>query len=186
IRIHDYQCAVDKLEGLVIQRLFELTKANVSHTAHTYIQKARSKVIQRALQAYNKATLSLDPPCPILTWVQIVEYTTITKFELLWMGAREDIRNLEWANARNHEAMICHLKILRAKEEIERLNIEIKCLVTWICDEMVALDQAIEECMLTQLLLAHAITQFADERKRINTNLQVRLYQIYSLHGFSG
>ena len=25
-----YQCAVDKLEGLVVQRLFELTKANVS------------------------------------------------------------------------------------------------------------------------------------------------------------
>ncbi|KAF8577022.1 hypothetical protein K439DRAFT_1622408 [Ramaria rubella] len=102
------------------------------------------------------------------------------------MGAQEDIRNLEWANAHNCEATICHLKILCAKEEIECLNIEIKCLATWICDETVALDQAIEECMLTQLLLAHAITQSADERKCINTNLQVRLYQIYSLHGFSG
>jgi hypothetical protein len=28
----NYQVAVDKLEGLVVQRLFELTKANVSQT----------------------------------------------------------------------------------------------------------------------------------------------------------
>ncbi|KAF8586157.1 hypothetical protein K439DRAFT_1341421, partial [Ramaria rubella] len=126
------------------------------------------------------------PPHPILTWVQIVEYTTIAEFKLLRTGVREDIRNLEWANARNREATICHLKILHAKEEIECLNIEIKHLATWICNEMVALDQDIEECMLTQPLLARTITQFADEHKRINTNLQVRLYWIYSLHGFSG
>ena len=32
LRIRTYQRAVDKLEGLVVQRLFELTKANVSQT----------------------------------------------------------------------------------------------------------------------------------------------------------
>ena len=35
IRIRSYQRAVDKLEGLVVQRLFELTKANVSQTGET-------------------------------------------------------------------------------------------------------------------------------------------------------
>ena len=30
--VRTYQVAVDKLEGLVVQRLFELTKANVSET----------------------------------------------------------------------------------------------------------------------------------------------------------
>ncbi|KAF8573306.1 hypothetical protein K439DRAFT_1625170 [Ramaria rubella] len=102
------------------------------------------------------------------------------------MGAQEDIQNLEWANARNREAMICHLKILHAKEEIERLNVEVKHLSTWIHDERVALDEAVESCIATQPLLAHTITELADERKCINTNLQVRLYQIYSLQGFSG
>ncbi|KAF8587113.1 hypothetical protein K439DRAFT_1614546 [Ramaria rubella] len=33
--IRTYQHAADKLEGLVVQRLFELTKANVSQTAHS-------------------------------------------------------------------------------------------------------------------------------------------------------
>ncbi|KAF8573706.1 hypothetical protein K439DRAFT_1624875 [Ramaria rubella] len=97
LRIQGYQCAVDKLEGLVVQRLFELTKVNVSHTGYkqrTHITKALkacSKAIQQALQAYNKAALTLDPPRPSLAWAQIVEYTTITEFELLHMGAQEDI-----------------------------------------------------------------------------------------------
>jgi len=30
--VQTYQVAVDKLEGVVVQRLFELTKANVSET----------------------------------------------------------------------------------------------------------------------------------------------------------
>ena len=32
MNVQTYQKAVDKLEGLVVQRLFELTKANVSQT----------------------------------------------------------------------------------------------------------------------------------------------------------
>lgn len=32
MNVRTYQKAVDKLEGLVVQRLFELTKANVSQT----------------------------------------------------------------------------------------------------------------------------------------------------------
>ncbi|KAF8530648.1 hypothetical protein JB92DRAFT_2694935, partial [Gautieria morchelliformis] len=111
----NYQLAVDKLEGLVVQRLFELTKANVSQTdAYTNLKalKARSKAIQRALSSYNKAALALDPPRPKLTWAQIVEYTTIAEFELLRSGAREDILNLAWADARNREAIVYHLKIL--------------------------------------------------------------------------
>ncbi|KAF8577079.1 hypothetical protein K439DRAFT_1255731, partial [Ramaria rubella] len=91
-----------------------------------------------------------------------------------------------WANAHNHEVMICHLKILHVKEEIEHLNVEVKHLATWIHDKRVALDQAIESCTPTQPLLARMITKFADKRKHVNTNLQVRLYQIYCLQGFSG
>ncbi|KAF8587420.1 hypothetical protein K439DRAFT_1614349 [Ramaria rubella] len=144
--------------------LFELMKANVSHTGYKQCMhiskalKACSKAIQRALQVYNKAALMLDLPWPSLTWAQIVEYTTIAEFELLHMGAWEDIQNLEWANTRNREATICHVKILHAQEEIKQLNIEIKRLATWICNETVVLDQAIEACAPTQGLLAHTLT----------------------------
>ncbi|KAF8580833.1 hypothetical protein K439DRAFT_1355894, partial [Ramaria rubella] len=165
-----YQRAVDKLEGLVVQRLFELTKANVSQTGYkqrTHISKAlksRSKAIQQALASYNTAALTLDPPRPKLTWAQIFEYTTVAEFELLRTGAREDIQNLAWADARNQEAMICHLKMVQAEEEITRLNIEIKRLETWLVDEQKELEQAVERSVGQDPLLTTVLQSYADER----------------------
>ncbi|KAF8584764.1 hypothetical protein K439DRAFT_1345231, partial [Ramaria rubella] len=148
--------------------------------------KARSKAIQHALVSYNEAALTLNPPCPKLTWAQIVEYSTIAEFELLCMGAHKDIQNLDWANIRNREATVCHLKILWAQEEIEQLNVETKRLATWIIDEPLHFDAAITRSAQQDPRLAAALTQVADEHKQVNINLQVRLHQIYALAGFSG
>lgn len=63
--------------------------------------QAQSWAIQWALQSYNQAATALTPACPKLTWSQIVEYTTLAKFQLLKCGAREDIQKYEWADARN-------------------------------------------------------------------------------------
>ncbi|KAF8574809.1 hypothetical protein K439DRAFT_1624059 [Ramaria rubella] len=190
--IRSYQHAVDKLEGLVVQRLFELTKANVSQTGYrqcTHISKAlksRSKATQRALASYNMAALTLDPPQPKLTWAQIVEYTTITGFELLCTGAREDIRNLAWADARKQEATICHPKMVWAQEEITCLNIEIKRLATWLMDEDKELKQVVERCAAEDPLITAVLQDYADERRQINTNLQVSLNCVYTLRGYTG
>ncbi|KAF8586198.1 hypothetical protein K439DRAFT_1236274, partial [Ramaria rubella] len=187
-----YQCAVDKLEGLVVQRLFELTKANISQMGYkqrTHISKAlksQSKAIQRALSAYNTVALTLDPPWPKLTWAEIVEYTTIAEFELLHTGAREDIWNLEWADSRNQQATICYLKMSHACKELTWLNVEIKRLATWIIDEQEALEDASQDCAGKDWLLTAAISKFAEEHIRVNTNLQVKLNQLYSLNGFTG
>jgi hypothetical protein len=148
--------------------------------------KARSKSIQRALHVYNQAATGLDPPRPKLTWAQIVEYTTIAEFELLRSGAREDIRNLEWADARNREATIYHLKMARAREEIKRLNIEIKRLATWIADEEQILNSTIKTCMEFNPVIAGAITDFSCQRKRVNNHLRNMLMLTYSLPGYSG
>ncbi|KAF8591347.1 hypothetical protein K439DRAFT_1644311 [Ramaria rubella] len=145
-----------------MERLFELTKANVSQIGYkqrTHISKvlkSRSKAIQRALALYNTAAPTPDPPWPKLTWAQIVEYTTIAEFKL------------------NREATICHLKMVRAKEESTCLNIEIKRLATWLVDEQKELEQAVER------------SSYADECGQINTNLQVSLNHVYSLRGYTG
>jgi len=88
--------------------------------------KAHSKTIHCALNAYNQAALVLSPPWPKLTWTEIVEYTTISEFELLQCSAHEDIHNLEWADARNCHTTICHLKLIHAQEEVYHLNVEVK------------------------------------------------------------
>jgi len=53
-----------------------------------------------------------------LTWTEIVEYTTIAEFELLQCSACEDIHNLEWADARNNQATICHLKLIILRKRL--------------------------------------------------------------------
>jgi hypothetical protein len=155
----------------------------------THISKAlksRSKAIQRALVAYNQAAALLQNPRPKLTWAQIVEYTTIAEFEILRIGAREDIRNLEWANARNRQASIYHLKLIHAREEITRLNVEVKRLATWIDDEDQQLTQAISKCQDTNPSLVQALVAFMQQRRRVNANLRCTLQKIYALEGYTG
>jgi hypothetical protein len=148
--------------------------------------QSRSKSIQRALKAYNIAAALLIPPRPKLTWEQVVEYTTIAEFELLRSGAHEDIRNRDWADSRNREAGVCHLRLLRAREEIQRLNIEVRRLATWISDENHVLEAAVKETALSTPLLSAAIHAFAMRQKHINGTISIALQRIYSLPGFSG
>ena len=146
--------------------------------------KSRSKAIQHALDAYNQAAQKLYPPRPKLLWSQIVEYTTTAEFELLRMGSREDICNLEWADTRNREATVCHLKLTRAHEEIKRLNIEIKRLGTWIADEEAHLDRAIQAS--NDPHLTQALQDFTDRQKQVNSHIQRTLKTIYALQGYTG
>ena len=145
----------------------------------------RSRAIQTALAAYNQAASALDEPCPKLTWHEVVEYTTIAEFELLRSGARQDIRNLPWAEACNWEATICHLKLTRAQEEIHCLNIKIKRLATWIADENQELDKALADCQAEDLLMP-ALHTFVLAQKCTNQRLQSSLEQIYALPGYTG
>ncbi|KAJ7840735.1 hypothetical protein B0H14DRAFT_2587320 [Mycena olivaceomarginata] len=125
IKKRKYQLALDALELLIVERIFELTKMNQSQTGykmHKHIAKAlqaRSKAVRNAIDRYNAAASILDPPMPPLTWDQVVEYAFLADFDILRDTRAED----------------CYFKILRAKEEIKRLNVEIPRVVTWIRDE---------------------------------------------------
>ncbi|KAJ7892561.1 hypothetical protein B0H14DRAFT_3081486 [Mycena olivaceomarginata] len=148
-----YRLALNKLEELVIKRLFELTKMNMSGTGYKlrkHIAKAlqtRSKTIRTALGRYNAAATSLDPPRRTLKWEEVVEFTFLSDFDLL----RDPEGNAvirPWATPAARALMDTHFKILRAKEEIQRLNIEIRRLVTYIRDErdfLVAKEEEIRE-----------------------------------------
>ncbi|KAJ7915783.1 hypothetical protein B0H13DRAFT_2231808 [Mycena leptocephala] len=140
LRNRRYQRALDALEGLVVARMFELTKVNMSDTGYKlrkHIAKAlqvRSKAIKTALDTFNKAAAALTPPRCELTWEEIVDYAFLADFDLLREG-REDIRGEPWAQPAGRAAMDQHFKLLRADEEIARLNLEIPRLVTYMRDE---------------------------------------------------
>ncbi|KAJ6468159.1 hypothetical protein DFH09DRAFT_846521, partial [Mycena vulgaris] len=144
VRRRRYQRALDHLQGLIISRMFELAKCNMSGTGYKlrkHIAKAlqaRSKAVKNAIASYNQVAQTMSPPKPTLDWEEVVEYAFLADFDLLREG-REDIRGEQWAQPAGRAAMDQHYKLLRADEEIARLNIEIRRLVTYMTDEEVFL-----------------------------------------------
>ncbi|KAJ7467356.1 hypothetical protein B0H11DRAFT_2306441 [Mycena galericulata] len=179
-----YQRALDHLEGLIIARMFELGKCNLSGTGYklrTHIAKAlqaRSKAIKTAISKYNEAAEAMVPQKPTLDWEQVVEYAFLSDFDLLREG-REDIWEKPWARPAGHMAMDQHFKLLRADEEIVRLDIEIPRFVTYIADEEAFLVR--EEVRLVeegQLEMAHQVCLLRLERSRFTALHMSRLNKL--------
>ncbi|KAJ3964378.1 hypothetical protein EV361DRAFT_812184 [Lentinula raphanica] len=90
-----YRRALDKLEGLVVARLFELSKMNMSHTGYKLRKhiadslKARSQAIRSAIAVFNNAATELGRPT--LSWEEVIEYSFLSNFDLL-RDARRDVR----------------------------------------------------------------------------------------------
>jgi hypothetical protein len=79
-----------------------------------------------------------------------------------------------------------HFKILRAHEEILRLNIEIPRVITYMRDEEAFL--LMKECDLREVdpLLANQITRLREDRGRFNSLHLQRFRKLSSLPGFTG
>ncbi|KAJ7872320.1 hypothetical protein B0H14DRAFT_3083643 [Mycena olivaceomarginata] len=140
IKKRKYQLALDALELLIVERIFELTKMNQSETGYKmrkHIAKAlqaRSKAVKNAIDRYNAAAAMLEPPMPNLTWEEVVEYAFLADFDIL-RDTRAEVRSRPWTRPAYRLAMDRYFKTLRACEEIKRLDIEIQRVVTWIRDE---------------------------------------------------
>ena len=140
-----YHLALDNLERLVVQRLFELTKLRMSglgsfpafvlvgllrqcwsgYKLREKIGKAlktRVDAIRTVLNEYNCCASKLR--CPALSWNEVMDMITLAKFDLL-RETREDIRQFPWAQPVNRQVMNLYFNVQRAREEIERLNVKI-------------------------------------------------------------
>ncbi|KAF6749130.1 hypothetical protein DFP72DRAFT_992049 [Ephemerocybe angulata] len=182
-----YRRALDELERLVVSRLFELTKMNMSQTGYKlrkHISKAlqaRSQAIKTALKSYNTAAAKLKRPR--LTWERIVEYAFLSDFDLL-RDTREDITLREWANPTSRALMDRYFKIERAREEITRLNIEIRRIITHLKDEDEFLKNAEEKEQ--DRVLAHHIKRYRSLRMRFSSLHRARFKKLSQLPGFTG
>ncbi|KAJ7233544.1 hypothetical protein C8J57DRAFT_1577441 [Mycena rebaudengoi] len=186
-----YQRALDNLQGLIISRMFELTKMNMSGTGYKlrkHIAKAlqaRSHAVKTALATYNVAAAALDAPRDALTWEQVVEYAFLSDFDLLRDG-RHDIREELWAKPSGRAAMDQYFKLQRADEEIFRLNIEIPRFVTYMRDEDAFLER--EEIRVWEehgAALAHQVLQYAMRQGRFNDSHMLRLIKLSHEPGFT-
>ncbi|KAF9041243.1 hypothetical protein BJ165DRAFT_1416052 [Panaeolus papilionaceus] len=189
VYLRRYRAAVDRLEGLVVARLFELTKMNMSQTGYKMRQqigkalKARSQAIRSAVEDYNAAAKSVGRG--VLTWDQVVQYTQLADFDLL-SDTREDVRQRDWAKAGSRTLVDQFFKIKGARDEIKRLNIEIRRLTTYIRDEEAFLAHHVDTLSETQPLLAHQIHLRLISLKLKNDVHITRMKGLLKLPGFSG
>ncbi|KAF7347990.1 hypothetical protein MSAN_01751100 [Mycena sanguinolenta] len=192
VRKRRYRRALDNLERLIISRMFELSKCNMSGTGYKlrkHIAKAlqaRSKALRTAIARYNEAADAMTPPKENLDWDQVVEYAFLADFDLL-REAREDIRQEPWALPSGRAAMEQHYKLLRANEEIQRLNLEIRRFVTYMRDEDDFLARE-EGCLREEgeAGLAHQVGLLRMERARFTAVHMQRLTKLSKLGGFTG
>ncbi|KAJ7640923.1 hypothetical protein B0H17DRAFT_1216483 [Mycena rosella] len=164
-----YRLCVNKLEELVLKRLFELTKMNMSQTGYTlrkHIAKAlqvRSKTIRAALGQYNAAAAALTPKRRSLTWPEVIEYAFLSDFDILPDGF--------------------FLQAGACKGGDPTLNIEIRRLVTYICDEKALLLRKEAEVRETDPNLAYFIGKYRNCQGRSDDNHMVRLWAMAKKFG---
>jgi hypothetical protein len=147
--------------------------------------RARSQAVRNSLDRYNAAAATVNPPRPSLSWNDIVEYAFLSEFDLL-RDSRQDIRERPWSRPACRVAMDQHFKILRAHEEILRLNIEIPRVITYMRDEEAFLLK--KECDLREVdpLLANQIALRRADQGRFNDLHLQRFHKLANLPGFTG
>ncbi|KAG1877380.1 hypothetical protein F4604DRAFT_1880377 [Suillus subluteus] len=185
--------SVEELEGLVVWRLFELSKANLAGTGYKmrkHISKAitrRSAAIRSALEKYNKLAPLQNPPRPVLEYSEIVGYASLGEFSLL-KHSRHDILTKPWTVSANCEMAMKYFKLVRLHEEIVRLNVEIKRLQSWVEHEDRTILEAIDSLLANDpdSLLAAELKILYHKHRGINNIHHKRLQQIYVLNRYTG
>ncbi|KAF9522027.1 hypothetical protein CPB83DRAFT_920308, partial [Crepidotus variabilis] len=179
------------LQKLVIRRLFELQKMNLSRTGYrlrSHIAKAlqrRCKAIRRAVKRYNAIAVKLTPPQATLDWSQVSHYVFLEEFELL-RGSRQDLVDKRWANASIRLALKQDLRIQRAKEEITICNREIRRVHTGIHDEHIFFARRLEELKNLKSPIYHPVLDYVKRQKGVNFQILARLRKIHEMPGFTG
>ncbi|KAI5984616.1 hypothetical protein EDD15DRAFT_2390391 [Pisolithus albus] len=184
-----YIRALKNLQRLVVLRLFELHKLNLSRTGYkmrTHIAKSlqtRCKAIRHAIKVYNDAAVEIG--CPTVDWSRVSHYAFLEEFTLLAEGT-EDVRKNRWTEPAVRELMKQTLRVQRAHEEVIRCNIEIRRLHTAIVDEHRLFDSVLKKLETESSPIIGAMAEHCQHRRRINAHILACLQRIYVMNGFSG
>lgn len=147
--------------------------------------KTRADAIKRALNEYNEAATSLNPPRERLSWEKVIAAVTLADLDAL-RDTRTDIRTLPWAQPARREAANLYFGIKRAEEEIVRLNVEIRRLITFMIDEHTDFYRAIGSNIILNPHLAYELSSRYQYRSKLHAVIARRLVLTSKLKGFTG
>lgn len=127
----------------------------------------------------------MRPAAPQLSWDDIVNYAFLADFDIL-RCARQDVREKPWANPTNRILRDQFFKLQRAQEEIKRLNIEIRRVITYMQDEGHFLEEQESLLVDTKPELAHQIALYRREHGRSNSLHTRRFEKLAICPSFTG
>ncbi|KAG1859621.1 hypothetical protein DFJ58DRAFT_715712 [Suillus subalutaceus] len=166
--------ALDDVERLVVMRLLELTKLQMNGLGY----KLRTQISKALKSLKNKYAAKMMLPRPPLEWTQIVKYS--------FLADDEQIQTKRWANLLYRQASTQYFDGVRAKEEVQRLNVEVGRLMTKIHDDAIYYPSAITALSAEDSPLASELSRQWDQLQSLNLWHRQRICQIQSLHGYSG
>ena len=144
--------------------------------------KNHSKSIQNAITTYNEAAAALCPPRWKITWDEIVDFSYLSEFDIL-RDTHEDVREKKWATPQNCLLMSRFFKYVWAEEEIARVHVEVKRLLTHMVDEEQEVGGKAKEVEAGDPVLALQIRHYWKERSWYNRLHRSRLFAITQAQG---
>lgn len=205
---HEYVLALNRLEVLVVARLFEMSKQHqsgtgnmfelvtifsylISHTGYAMRQaiskalSSRQQAIQTAITIYNDCAAACTPPRPTLDAKQLLDYAYLGDFELL-RHSRHGILDKPWAKPLAREVSVIYFKLERAKEEVKRLNVELKRLTTYMTEEEAFLHHHCLRLTSDDPLLSLQVHLKLTRFEYVNGLHRAKIATIEAMDGFSG
>lgn len=173
-----YDKAIDKLESLVVARVFELSKMNhagtgqlnsillsryeskilnIGYKLRKHIAnnlKRRSQAVKMAVKEYNLAAANFDSSIKEIDAKEVLEYVYIGQFDILRCSRRQ-ITAKPWSRPAEREALISFFRLQRAREEIVRLEVEMRRLTTYMRDFKLHAERISSTLEEDNRLLAH-------------------------------
>ncbi|TEB36285.1 hypothetical protein FA13DRAFT_1903597 [Coprinellus micaceus] len=175
IHQHAYHQALNNLQCLVVQHLFELHWLNLS---------GRSAAIRRAIEKYNSTIRAMGRE-DTLDWERAAKYSFIEEFDLLKEG-QANLADKRWKEPAIREMMKKHQQIKRAREEIERLNVEIQQVYSSTKGEEATLEKVLDDLAVSKNPLRCVVEDYTQHRVRVNAVIRARLHKIVALPGYTG
>ncbi|CUA68891.1 hypothetical protein RSOLAG22IIIB_08135 [Rhizoctonia solani] len=186
-----FQRVVDELEQLVVQRLFELSRAGLARTGYKlrmHINKSiarRSSALKTALDRYNEVASQLVPPSPTISWKQIKDARILEDFDLI-RGSRSNILQQDWTKPENRQCAEQSRRIARAEEEIQRLNVEVRRVRSLIVHEEFALQILAKQITDVDPSLGWAAQRYVDLRLHTNQLVSNELKRLEKSEWYTG
>jgi len=121
----------------------------------------------------------------MLQYSEVLSYATLGDFDLL-KHSQHDVLAKPWSNTMHCQMAIKYFKLLRAHEEVNRLNVEVRWLQAWIDSETTEIKQFAAELSVQNPLLCAELQALFHCQQHVNTQHQLWLQRIYDLKGYSG